>query len=90
LDVQIITTSFEVFLPGVGAKAIDLTGRDLLVLTIFNTNFCIDLLNSGCLLTAKAEGSATVIGPDWMPASQEKAPPGTHYRASILKRDEAP
>jgi hypothetical protein len=87
--VQIITTSFEVFLPSVGAKAIDLTGRDLLILTIFNTNFCIDLLNSGCLLTAKAEGSATVIGPDWVPATQEQTPPGAHYRVSILKREEA-
>lgn len=86
---QIITTSFEVFVPSVGAKAIDLSGRDLLVLTIFNTNFVIDLLNSGCLLTAEAEGSAKIIGPDWTPEAQEQAPPGTHYRVSILKREDA-
>jgi hypothetical protein len=73
----------------VGARAVPLKGRELLAIKIFNTDFWIDLLNSGCLLTAQVEGPVTIIGPDWRPPTQEQAPPGTHYRVSILKQDEA-
>ena len=86
---QITTPPSRSLRTSVGARAVPLEGRELLAIAIFNTTFCIDLLNSGCLLTARVEGSATIIDPDWVPATQEQAPPGTHYRASILKDDEA-
>ena len=71
----------------VAAKLVPLEGRELLAIRIFNTQFWIDLLNTGCLLTAKVEGSVSIIGPEWVPATQQQAPAGTHYRASILKED---
>lgn len=85
--VQALTHSLKVFVPKVGAELLDVKGREIVRMRIFNTQFYVDLLNSGCLLSARTEGSATVIGPEWKAHDQEKAAPGVHYRVSILKRE---
>ena len=84
---QTLTHSLEVFVPHVGAQFLDI-GDDkveLMRIRIFNSDFYVDLQNRGRLLTARVEGSAFLVLPDWKQPTQSASADGKIFRVSIMK-----
>lgn len=80
-----VTQQLTNFVPGVGAHRLEFPGAELVKLRIFNTEYFVDLINSGRLLTVQFEnndGRAKLIGPDWT-IPRPRQDPGRLYRATI-------
>lgn len=75
---------------GVGARRVPFEGAELMRIRIFNTEFWVDLLNTGifrrALVTGDGQGHGMVVDPDWKPVPHEAALPGVHHRISIGSR----
>lgn len=82
-----ICEQLERFVPGVSVQGLELEGRDVVRLQIFNTCFYVDLLNSGCLLAARSDDigrTVNIIGPDWVAPEEPPSDPTKHYRVSVF------
>jgi hypothetical protein len=69
----------------VAVTPVELKGADILRLRIFDLDYFVDLINSGCLDTTKIEpeGAGTVVGNNWKRAEPPSREPGRHYRMSV-------
>lgn len=70
------------------AESLEVEGADIIRFRFFQVEFYVDLLNSGCLETARFDpsGAGSVIGWNWKTPKPPPSDSTRHFRVSILDK----